>query len=108
VRESVVDLVVKQTAKDKWILVDLLGRSAGVVEREPGGKFAVVPAGPAVEALKGIQRGPFANLDSALSAIETQTRGTCRLDDNATVPDVAEQDSTTADVIDMPVRDGDA
>jgi hypothetical protein len=107
-RESVVDLVVKQTAEDKWILVDLLGRNAGSVDVQRDGKFTVVPAGHAVEAMTGIQLGPYASLNAALSAIETQTRGTCRLDDQVTLPDLEQQETATADVIDMPIREGDA
>jgi hypothetical protein len=62
--------------RDRWQLVDLLGRPCGKVVRYCG-TFTVAPAGSACEPLKAVGRGPFPSLDATLAEIEKHIRGTC-------------------------------
>ena len=61
-----------------WTLVDLLGRTMGVIVEEAPQTFFVRPAGNAIATMKTMRAGPFNSLDQALAAIETHTRGVCR------------------------------
>ena len=64
---------------EAWQLTDLLGRSMGVIKVSAPGQYMIEPAGGAVVTMKGILEGPYKSLDDALTAIETHTRGVCRL-----------------------------
>jgi hypothetical protein len=79
-----VDVTVTPTSEGKeWNLLDLLGRSMGRITEDPPKRFTIHPDGQALETMEGINRGPFASLDAALSEIETHTRGVCRLDEGS-------------------------
>jgi len=41
-------------------------------------QFTIHPDGHVGETMTGIEHGPFASLDAALTAIEKHTRGVCR------------------------------
>jgi len=74
-----VDVTVRPVGKgNEWSLVDLLGRAMGRIVEYPAKHFTIHPDGQALETMAGINHGPFASLDSALSEIETHTRGVCR------------------------------
>jgi hypothetical protein len=53
------------------------GRRLGTVQQWPKNGFVVEPdrSGP----LNGVERGPHANLDAAMEAVERQIRGSCEL-----------------------------
>ena len=74
------DITVAASADETgtWELTDLLGRRMGRVS-DDGGKFTIEPEGNAEETMKGLRRGPYPSLDEALEAIETLTRGVCRM-----------------------------
>ena len=61
-----------------WQLTDLLGRSMGWIEETEPGVFYIRPANRAIQTMDGMRRG-HPSLDAALKAIETHTRGVCRL-----------------------------
>jgi hypothetical protein len=80
-----VDVTVRPTPGGKdWSLIDLLGRSMGRITEDPPKHFTIYPDGHATETMAGLSPGPYASLDSALSEIETHTRGVCRLDEGGT------------------------
>jgi len=56
----------------------------GRITEDPPKHFTIYPEGQATETMAGLGPGPYASLDSALSEIETHTRGVCRLDEGAT------------------------
>ena len=61
-----------------WQLTDLFGRSMGsIAEMEPS-VFHIRPMNQATGTMKGMRLG-HPSLDDALKAIETHTRGVCRL-----------------------------
>ena len=99
------DLSIKRLAEQTWVMSDLLGRRAGSVEQAADGSFRVVPAGHAVEKLRYMSPGPFPSLNAALAAVETQTRGSCRLDGGDSPADIVDalvsQEPPTAGVIEM-------
>jgi len=64
-------------------MADLLDRDLGRIV-QTGGTFSIEPAGHAIETMHSMKHGPFATLDNALRAIETHTRGTCRLEEAET------------------------
>ena len=64
---------------NRWILVDLLGRSMGCVTKTRGKYFTIQPDGHAVETMADMKLGPFNSLDAALAEVERHTRGTCRM-----------------------------
>ncbi|GLK78358.1 hypothetical protein GCM10008174_00990 [Methylopila turkensis] len=73
------DVVVKAVPGEKeWLLIDLLGRSMGVIRTTDSGQVHVEPDGKATATMTGMRCGPFASLDEALAMIETHTRGVCR------------------------------
>ena len=79
------DVTVRPMAGGKdWSLIDLLGRPMGRITEDPPKHFTIHPDGQATETMAGLSRGPYASLDSALSEIETHTRGVCRLDEGGT------------------------
>jgi hypothetical protein len=61
-----------------WQLIDLLGRSMGIISHSQEG-FTVLPGGHALQTMRGMNIGPFRSLDEALAEIEKHTRGTCRM-----------------------------
>ena len=72
------DVTVRPMPRGKdWSLIDLLGRSMGRITEDPPKHFTIYPDGQATETMAGLSRGPYASLDSALSEIETHTRGVC-------------------------------
>jgi hypothetical protein len=60
-----------------WQLTDLLGRSMGRITASAPCQFMIHPEDHASETMAGIQQGPHASLDAALS-FERHTRGVCR------------------------------
>ena len=72
------DLIVSRTDTGVWALTDLLDRTMGLVVLGEAGSYVIEPAGPAIEAMKGLRPGPYPSLDEALAAIERLTRGVCR------------------------------
>ena len=75
------DIPVKRTSLgNEWSLEDLLGRSMGRIKEDPPKHFTIHPDGGAIETMAGLNPGPYASLDAALSEIETHTRGVCRLE----------------------------
>jgi hypothetical protein len=72
------DIVITEVMDDRWTLTDLLGRSMGYVEKAPDGIHHIIPEAHALETFGTLGKATFTSLDLALSAIETQTRGTCR------------------------------
>ena len=71
------DVMVAADGATTWLLTDLLGRAMGSIVQEPAG-LVIIPAGEALKTMGAVHRGPHSTLDSALSEIETQTRGVCR------------------------------
>lgn len=73
------DLIVDAGPREgTWTLVDLLGRTMGVIVEEAPQTVFVRPAGKAIATMKSMRAGPFNALDQALAAIEIHTRGVCR------------------------------
>ena len=73
------DITVTPVDHDKaWHLSDLLGRSMGTIEETEPGVFYIRPMNRAIVTMNGMRRG-HPSLDEALKAIETHTRGVCRL-----------------------------
>ena len=66
-----------RTQRGTWILSDLLRRPVGQIAQIVDGEFVIHPAQGS--RLSGIRSGPYPSLDTALSAIETHTRGQCQL-----------------------------
>jgi hypothetical protein len=64
--------------ENSWALTDLLGRDMGRISEKSSGAFMIRPAGNAVETLAAIISRSYPSLDSALAAIEEDTRGVCR------------------------------
>jgi hypothetical protein len=64
---------------NRWVLVDLLGRSMGCIARTRGTYFTIHPEGHAAETMADMKLGPFNSLDAALAEIERHTRGICRM-----------------------------
>ena len=76
------DVTVTPTSEGtEWNLIDLLGRSMGRITEHPPKHFTIHPDGQALETMEGMNPGPFATLDAALTEIETHTRGVCRLEE---------------------------
>jgi len=75
------DVTVRRLSSgNEWSLEDLLGRAMGQIKEYPPKHFTIHPDGGAIETMAGLNPGPYASLDAALSEIETHTRGVCRLD----------------------------
>ena len=73
------DVTVRPDGDGKtWQLIDLLGRSMGCIAETEPGVFYIQPTDRAARTMDGMQRG-HKSLDHALKAIETHTRGVCRL-----------------------------
>jgi hypothetical protein len=53
----------------------------GRITEHPPKHFTIHPDGQALETMEGMNPGPFATLDAALTEIETHTRGVCRLEE---------------------------
>jgi len=70
-------MVTRSEGAAVWTLIDLLGRSMGMITKVEGG-FLIAPAGEALNTMQLVTRGPHATLDAALAEIETRTRGVCR------------------------------
>jgi len=77
--EASLDVIVTPTDDGRaWNLTDLLGRPMGRITEASAKQFTIHPEGHALETMAGIEHGPFASLDAALTAIEKHTRGVCR------------------------------
>ena len=73
------DITVTPEAGGKtWHLTDLLGRSMGLIEQDAPRVFIIRPANRAIQTMHSLVR-IHPSLDDALRAIETHTRGLCRL-----------------------------
>jgi hypothetical protein len=82
-QEVSLDVIVTPIGDGKaWNLTDLPGRSLGRITEVFAEQFTIHPGGHALEAMAGIEHGPFASLDAALDAalavIDKHTWGVCR------------------------------
>lgn len=73
------DIIVTPSGPTSWTLVDLLGRTIGVVELSAPDDYRIIPGERVADSMRAMKQGPFATLDAALSQIEVFTRSTCRL-----------------------------
>jgi hypothetical protein len=73
------DIIVTPKGQSQWVLVDLLGRSMGIVELAAPDEYRIIPGERVADSMRSMKHGPFATLDAALSQIEVFTRSTCRL-----------------------------
>jgi hypothetical protein len=73
------DVIVTPIGDGKaWNLTDLLGRPLGRITEVSAEQSTIHPGGHALEAMAGIEHGPFASLDAALAVIDKHTWGVCR------------------------------
>ncbi len=72
------DLIVKRAAEDQtvWTLTDLLGRAFGRITGA-GCRFVIEPEERVRPSLTGLNWGPYASLDDALTALEKRTHSSC-------------------------------
>jgi len=75
------DVTVTRTADypRAWTLADLLGRPIGHITEDREGGFMIDAHERAPRAMAELVEGPYVSLHAAMSAIEKQVRGACRL-----------------------------
>ena len=70
------DVLATPTGPSTWGLKDRLGRKLGAITKVEVGGLRIEPE---PDQLAGINTGPFASLDLAMSAIERHTKGACQV-----------------------------